>query len=290
VRHGAHGLTRERVPKLLAILEPPKTLRVWHVATERELWQTTLSIPAGYPLASRVQFADRGRIVVARTENDEPVAIVEATSARPVAPAPPLGAQLPAFSVDGKLLAYIALDDLGRRTVRVAQRENANVLASSHACSAPSVLAFDDSGRLLAAGGQGTLCILEVPSLRLLNRVSVLGPPSDAPSAVVTPTFVAGGRAVFVSREDGQSTLLSFPTLSTVWSGPGILIRGELPVIALKTDGTTVSEIGLRGVERTRGAADDELLWLQGRGDGAGPVLEKASRIKIERSYCCTAF
>ncbi len=76
-------------------------------------------------------------------------------------------------------VAYVTADERAR-VVRLSDRITDKTIATSTACAPAVSTTFDSTGKRLAVAGAAALCVLEVPSLRLLQRVSL-----DAPAAEI---------------------------------------------------------------------------------------------------------
>ena len=262
-----------------AVLEKPASFWIFDIATRSQRWRSV-----GNLALDSLTFTDGGRVVVARDTIHGLFTSETSTGQRLTTGT--ASSIAPAFSADGRFMAqqFSAKDGTA---LELAERGGLTALARTDACEHPFAMTFDPAGTRIAVGGTRRICMLHVPTLRLVATAG-LGPSfgnSDGWDRV-TPEFVSDGRAVFTGRRDGEAAVLDATTLKPTWRGRGRLVRLPGNRAVIDNGSRMLGEIGTGGRVTMREASAEEQVQLIVAPGSAAPQPDAATRGRLDAALC----
>jgi len=252
---------------------------LFDVASRRQRWRSVGNVGL-----EQLSFADSGRVVVARDVTG--VGFTSETSTGQRLTTEGVRSAPPAFSPDERLIAHEVVTEQGETVLQLTERATGKAIARSSACDDRFAMTFDAAGTRLAIGGTRKLCMMHVPSLRVVARAMLDVGSGDADGwDRVTPDFVSEGRVSFAGRRDGLAALLDASSLTRIWTGQGRLVRaGARAVIDIGS--TTLGEIGPSGGVTMRPASLEDLAQVNATASSRALRPDGATVQRLESLFC----
>jgi hypothetical protein len=174
----------------------------------------------------------------------------------------------------------------GETLLQLTERATGKEIGRSNVCGERFAMTFDAGGTRLAIGGTRSVCIVQIPSLRLVASTTLdVGSGDSAGRDRVSPEYVNDGRLIFAGRRDGLAALLDASSLKRTWTGQGRLVRlgGRA---AIEIGSTVIGDIGPSGRVTTREASVDELVQASGSWPGTAPRPDAVTARRLEGLFC----